>query len=224
MLGVVAGVLAQVEEPLVRWGWLGDHVDVIVQRTVQHIQLTAVSLGLGLAVSMVLASVIRRWRWTTTPILGLTTLLYAVPSIAMFAALLPLFGIGLTVPTVVLTTYSLVVLTPFLVDAFDGVPPDAVDAASGLGFTRLQRLWRIELPLAVPTIVGGVRIASVTLIGLVTVGGLFDLGGFGNLIDDGLGRDFPTLIVVGAAGSVLLAVVADLLLVGVGRTLTRWRR
>jgi osmoprotectant transport system permease protein len=216
-----AAVLAQVDEPLVRWGWLGDHVDEIVQRTVQHVQLTAVSLGLGLVVSMVLASTIRRWRWTTTPILGLTTLLYAVPSIAMFAALLPLFGIGLTVPTVVLTTYSLVVLTPFLIDAFDGLPPDA---ATGLGFTRLQRLWRIELPLAVPTIVGGVRIASVTLIGLVTVGGLFDLGGFGNLIDDGLGRDFPTLIVVGAAGSILLAVAADLALVGVGHLLTRWRR
>ena len=123
MVAVLPSMLAQVDEPLIRWGWLGDHVDEIVQRTVQHLQLTAVSLGLGLVVSLVLASVIRRWRWTTTPILGLTTLLYAVPSIAMFAALLPLFGIGLTVPTVVLTTYSLVVLTPFLVDAFDGDAP-----------------------------------------------------------------------------------------------------
>ena len=217
-------MLAQVDEPLVRWDWLGDHVDEVVERTLQHLQLTAVSVFLGLVVSLGLTSIIRRWRWTTTPILGLTTLLYTVPSIAMFAALLPWLGIGLTVPTIVLTTYSLVVLTPFLVEAFDSVPAAAVDAATGLGFTRRQRLWRVEVPLAVPTIVGGLRIAAVTIIGLVTVAGLFGLGGFGNLIDDGLQRDFPTLIVVGVVGSVALAIVADLLLIAVGRVLTRWRR
>jgi osmoprotectant transport system permease protein len=217
-------VLAQVDEPLVRWGWLGDHVDEMVQRLVQHLQLTVVSVLIGLVISLGLAAVIRRWRWTTTPILSLTTLLYTIPSIAMFAALLPVLGIGLAVPTVVLTTYTLVVLTPFLVEAFDGVPQATVDAATGLGLTRMQRLWRVELPLAAPTIVGGLRIAVVTIIGLVTVAGLFGLGGFGNLIDDGLTRDFPTLIVVGVVGSVAMAVVFDLLLVLVGRLVTRWRR
>jgi osmoprotectant transport system permease protein len=220
----VVAVLGQIDEPLVRWDWLGDHVDEMVERMVQHLQLTVTSVALGLVLSLVLASVIRRWRWTTTPILSLATLLYAIPSIAMFAALLPWLGIGLTVPTVVLTTYTLVVLTPFLVEAFDGVPASVVDAAAGLGLTRPQRLWRVEVPLAVPTIIGGLRIAVVTVIGLVTVAGLFDLGGFGNLIDDGLSRDFPTLIIVGVVGSILMAVVFDLAIVLLGRTLTGWRR
>jgi osmoprotectant transport system permease protein len=217
-------VLGQIEEPLVRWDWLGDHVDEMVERTIQHLQLTVVSVAIGLVISLVLATVIRRWRWTLTPILSLTTLLYTIPSIALFAALLPWLGIGLTVPTIVLTTYTLVVLTPFLVEAFDGVPTSVVDAAAGLGLTRRQRLWRIEVPLAVPVIVSGLRVAVVTVIGLVTVAGLFGLGGFGNLIDDGLTRDFPTLIVAGVVGSVVLALVFDLLLVAAGRSLTRWRR
>jgi osmoprotectant transport system permease protein len=220
----VIAVLAQVDEPLVRWDWLGDHVDELVERTLQHLQLTVVSVSIGLVLSLVLATVIRRWRWTLTPILSVTTLLYAIPSIALFAALLPWLGIGLTVPTIVLTTYTLVVLTPFLVEAFDGVPASVVDAAAGLGLTRRQRLWRVEVPLAAPVIISGLRIAVVTVIGLVTVAGLFDLGGFGNLIDDGLTRAFPTLIVAGVVGSVLLAVGFDLALVGVGRALTRWRR
>lgn len=217
-------VLGQIEEPLVRWDWLGDHVDEMVERTIQHLQLTVVSVSIGLVISLALASVIRRWRWTLTPVLSLTTLLYTIPSIALFAALLPWLGIGLTVPTIVLTTYTLVVLTPFLVEAFDGVPASVVDAAAGLGLTRSQRLWRVEVPLAVPVIISGLRIAVVTVIGLVTVAGLFGLGGFGNLIDDGLRRDFPTLIVVGVVGSIILAIGFDLLLVAAGRALTRWRR
>jgi osmoprotectant transport system permease protein len=127
------------------------------------------------------------------------------------------------VPTVALTTYSLVVLTPYLVASFDGVPAASIDAASGMGFTDRQRFWRVEVPLAMPTLVGGIRIATVTLIGLVTVGGLFDLGGYGNLIDDGLTRDFPTLIVMGVVLSILFALVADLLLVLAGRLLSPWR-
>lgn len=216
-------MLAQADEPLVRWDWLADHTDVLWERTVQHLTLTVVSMCLGLVIASVLAAIIRRWRWTNGPITALNTLLYAIPSVALFAALIPWLGTGIAVPTVALTTYSLVVLTPYLVASFDGVPPASVDAADGMGYTARQRFWRVELPLAMPTIVGGIRIATVTIIGLVTVGGLFDLGGFGNLIDNGLTRDFPTLIVVGVVLSVVLATVADLVLVVAGRLVSPWR-
>lgn len=216
-------MLGQVDEPLVRWDWLADHTDELWERTAQHVQLTVASLLLGLVLASMLAAVVRRWRWTTGPVTLLTTLLYAIPSIALFAALIPVLGVGLAVPTVALTTYSLVVLTPYLVAAFDGVPPATLDAADGMGLRPLQRLWSVELPLAAPTLIGGLRIATVTIIGLVTVGGLFDLGGYGNLIENGLRRDFPTLIVAGVIGSVVLAVVADLLLVLLGRVISPWR-
>ncbi len=216
-------MIAQVDEPLIRWDWLRTHTDELWERTVQHVQLTLVSLVLGLVLAGLLAALIRRWRWSEGPISAVATLLYAVPSIALFAALIPLLGTGLAVPTVALTTYSLVVLTPYLVASFDTVPVSTIDAASGMGFTDRQRFWKVELPLAMPTLIGGVRIAVVTLIGLVTVGGLFDLGGFGNLIDDGLTRDFPTLIIIGVVLSVVFAVVADLLLVLLGRVLSPWR-
>jgi osmoprotectant transport system permease protein len=220
---ITPALLGQTNEPIVRWGWLADHKDLLWQRAVQHLQLTITSVALGLVFASVLAALIRRWRWTGGPITAVVTLLYAIPSIALFAALLPILGTGIIVPTVALTTYSLVVLTPFLVEAFDGVPMATVDAASGMGFTSTQRFLRVELPLAVPTLIGGIRIATVTTIGLVTVGGLFDLGGFGNLIDDGLTRDFPTLIVVGVVGSVVFALLADLSLVALGRALSPWR-
>jgi osmoprotectant transport system permease protein len=218
-------VIAQVPtEPLIRWNWLGDHLGELRERTLQHLQLTVVSMIFGLIIAAGLASIIRRFRWTSGPITAITTLLYAIPAVALFAALIPWLGTGTSVPTVALTTYSLVVLTPFLVEAFDGVPTAARDAADGMGLTRRQRFWQVEVPLALPTIISGIRIATVTTIGLVTVGGLFDLGGFGNLIDDGQTRDFPTLIVVGVVGSVLLAIVFDLLLVLAGRLLSPWRR
>ncbi|HKY17241.1 MAG TPA: ABC transporter permease [Microthrixaceae bacterium] len=216
-------IVGQVEEPLIRWDWIGDHLDDLWERTVQHVQLTVVSLVLGLAIASVLALVIRRWRWTAGPITAMATLLFAIPSIALFAGLIPLLGTGLAVPTVALTTYSLVVLIPFMVASLDSVPMPSVDAAAGMGLTPRQQLLSVELPLALPTLIGGVRIATVTIIGLVTVGGLFDLGGYGNLIDNGLNRDFPTLIVMGVVLSVLFALVADLSLVALGRILSPWR-
>src|SRR6478736_4153858 len=161
---VLSGVFAQTDEPLVRWDWLADHTDELWERTVQHIQLTVVSVVLGLIIAGMLAALIRRWRWASGPITAITTLLYAIPSIALFAALIPLLGTGTSVPTVALTTYSLVVLTPYLVTAFDSVPAATVDAASGMGLTGFQRFWRVEVPLALPTLIGGIRIATVTII------------------------------------------------------------
>ncbi|MFN8051804.1 MAG: ABC transporter permease [Acidimicrobiales bacterium] len=218
-------VAAQVpDEPLIRWDWLGSHVDELLQRTGQHALLTAIAFFAGLVIASALAAISRRWRWTSTPITTLTTVLYTIPSVALFAALIPWLGTGLSVPAVALTTYSLVVLTPFLIVAFDEVDRATLDAADAMGMTRRQRLVLVELPLALPSIVAGLRVTAVTIIGLVTVGGLFGLGGFGNLIDDGLTRDFPTLIVVGVVASIALALVVDALLVGVGALVSPWQR
>lgn len=212
------------QEPLVRWDWLGSHLDVLEERAVEHLGLTVVSFVLGTLIAAVLTSVIRRWRWTTGPITTLTTVLYTIPSVALFAALIPVFGVGTTVPVIALTTYSLVVLTPFLVSAFDQIDPPVLDAADAMGMTRGQRLRSVELPVALPSVIAGLRVTAVTIIGLVTVGGLFGLGGFGDFIDEGLTRDFPTLIVVGVIGSVLLALAADATLVAIGLLASPWRR
>ena len=216
--------IASEGEPLIRWNWLSTHWDDIGERSQQHLLLTAISFFAGLIIASLLASIARRWRWTATPITFFTTILYTVPSIALFAALIPILGTGLVVPAVALTTYSLVVLTPFLIVAFDEVSPATIEAADAMGMTRAQRLFLVELPLALPSIFAGLRITAVTLIGLVTVGGLFGLGGFGNLIDDGLTRDFPTPIVVGVLASVLMAMATDLILVGIAAAISPWRR
>jgi len=211
-------------EPLIRWDWLGNHLDDVWERTTEHLLLTVVAFFAGLVISAMLTSISRRWRWTATPISAVTTVLYTIPSIVLFAALIPWLGTGLSVPAVALTTYSLVVLTPFLIVAFDEVDRATLDAADAMGMTRRQRLVSVEIPLALPAVIAGLRVTAVTIIGLVTVGGIFGLGGYGNLIQDGLNRAFPTLIVVGVVLSVLMALVVDLLLVAVGAMVSPWRR
>ena len=211
-------------EPLIRWDWLGNHLDDVWERTTEHLLLTVVAFFAGLVISAMLTSISRRWRWTATPISAVTTVLYTIPSIVLFAALIPWLGTGLSVPAVALTTYSLVVLTPFLIVAFDEVDRATLDAADAMGMTRRQRLVSVEIPLALPAVIAGLRVTAVTIIGLVTVGGIFGLGGYGNLIQDGLNRAFPTLIVVGVVLSVLMALLVDLLLVAVGAMVSPWRR
>ena len=211
-----------VDEPLVRWEWLASHGDELTDRAAEHLGIAGLSFVIGTAVAALLTVVIRRWRWTTAPITTVTTTLYTIPSVALFAALIPVFGVGRTVPVIALSTYSLVVLTPFLVAAFDQIDPAVIDAADAMGMTRSQRFLRVDIPVAAPAIVAGLRVTIVTIIGLVTVGGLFGLGGFGDFIDQGLTRDFPTLIVVGVTGSVALALVADALLVVIGRAAAPW--
>jgi osmoprotectant transport system permease protein len=213
-----------IDEPLVRWDWLGSHTDVLWERTVEHLVLTFSSFGIGLVIASLLAAVVRRWRWTSGPVTTVTTVLYTIPSVALFAALIPVFGVGYTVPIIALTTYSLVVLTPFLIVAFDEVDRATLEAADAMGMTRAQRLLAVELPLALPAIFAGLRVTAVTIIGLVTVGGLFGLGGFGDFIYDGLTRDFPTVIVVGVVSSIALALVIDALLVALAALVSPWKR
>jgi osmoprotectant transport system permease protein len=222
---VTAAVVAA-DEPLVRWDWVADHTDEIVDLFWEHVTLTVSAVAIGFVIAMGMALVAVRWRWTYEPLAGFASVLYAIPSLALFGVLLtiPAFGFGFRTALAALVTYTLLILLRNIVAGLDGVPAAAREAADGMGYERWRRLVRVDLPLATPAIVAGLRIATVTTVGLVTVTALIGEGGFGDLINDGLSRDFPTPIVVGAVLSVALAIAFDLLFVLVERLLTPWAR
>ena len=213
-----------VADPWVRWDWISNHVDDIAAATRQHIALTAIAVGIGLALSFPLALVARRWHWLENPILSGTGILYTIPSLALFAMLVPWTGLSRTTAEIGLVSYTLLILIRNILAGLDGVPREVREAAQGMGFSRSRQLLRIELPLAAPVIVAGIRIATVTTIGLVEITALIGQGGLGQLILDGLTRDFRTPLVVGSVLSVALAVIADVGLAGVQRLLTPWVR
>ncbi|MEA2932589.1 MAG: osmoprotectant transport system permease protein [Actinomycetota bacterium] len=217
-------VVAAAGDPWVRWDWVGRHLDDIAAATRQHVTLTLIAVGLGLALSFPLALLARRWHWLRSPILSLTGILYTIPSLALFAMLVPVTGLSRTTSEIGLVGYTLLILVRNILVGLDGVPDDVRESAQGMGFGPGRQLLRIELPLAAPVIFAGVRIATVTTIGLVTVTALIGQGGLGQLILDGLIRDFRTPLVVGSVLSVALAVVADGFLAGVQRLLTPWAR
>lgn len=208
----------------VDWSWVGDHGDLIVERLRQHAELTllAVLIGMLLAVPLTLAS--RRWRRAYPVVLTTTGVLYTIPSLALFTMLLPWTGLTRTTALIGLVSYTLLILVRNAVAGLDGVPDDVKEVAAGMGYTATGRLLRVELPLALPPILAGVRLAVVTTVGLVTVAALIGHGGLGHLILDGLNRRFRTPLVVGSVLSVALATVLDVTLLGVQRAVTPWRR
>ena len=215
------------DEPFVRWDWVWDHTDDIREAFWQHVTLTVVSVGIGFAISLVLAFVAVRWRWTYEPMAGFTGALYAIPSLALFGVLITIswFGLGFRTAVTALVTYTLLILLRNIVAGLDGVPPAVREAADGMGYERWRRVVRVDLPLATPSIIAGLRIATVTTVGLVTVTALVGEGGFGRLINqEGLQRNFSTPIVVGTVLSVALAIAFDLVFVIVERLATPWMR
>ena len=217
-------MIADERRSLIWWSWVGDHLDDIWQRTVEHVQLTVIALFFGCLISFVLAFISIRARWTYRPITRVSSILYTIPSIALFALLIPFTGLGMLTAEIALVSYTILILVGNTVAGLDAVPDSVKEAADGMGYTRTKRLFTVEIPLAMPTIIAGVRIASVTVIGLVTVAALVGNGGYGALIDDGLSRNFPTPIVVGAVLSITLALVVDGALALTQRLLTPWRR
>jgi len=190
----------------------------------EHIELTAIAVGVGLAISIPLALAARRWRFLERPVLSFAGGLYTIPSLALFALLVPLWGLSRLTAEVGLVSYTLLILVRNVIAGLDGVSDEVRDAARGVGYRPLRQLVEVELPLALPVIVAGIRIAVVTTIGLVTVTGLIGQGGLGAFIVEGINRDFRTPVVVGSALSIALAVVADVLLAGALRLLTPWQR
>jgi osmoprotectant transport system permease protein len=209
---------------MIDWAWLADHLDELAFRTVQHLVLTAIAVGIGFLIAFGLALWSVRRRAVYGPVIALTGVAYTIPSLAMFALFIPITGISILTAEIPLVVYTLLILVRNMVAGFDTVPRDVLEAADGMGYPRDRRLWRIELPLAIPLIVSGVRLATVSTIGLVTITGILGdrFGGLGFFIFEGIRHSFPTEILMGAVPSILLAVGIDLLLVGLERRITPW--
>jgi osmoprotectant transport system permease protein len=205
------------------WGWVFDHLGLIGDRLLQHVTLTAIAVGVGLLISFPLAVAAYRRRRLYPPIAWITGILYTIPSLALFSLLLPFTGLSTLTAEIGLASYTLLILIRNTVTGLVGVPEDVKEAAYGMGYTGRQLLWRVELPLALPAVVAGLRIASVTTIGLVTVTALIGKGGLGALMLGGFRRLYPEImIVVGLVLSVGLAIAFDALLLAGQRALTPW--
>lgn len=208
--------------PLVRWDWFGDNASEIGERLVQHVQLTAIAVVLGLVISLPLGVYAYRNRRFYAPTVGVTGILYTIPSLALLAFLVPYTGLSVTTAEIALVSYTLLILIRNIVAGLDGVPADVKEAARGMGYSNRQLLWRVEIPLALPVIVAGVRIATVTTIGLVTVTALIGLGGFGHFILSGIRFFDSTAAIAGALLSLLLATIIDAVLLGAQKLITPW--
>ncbi|MGH2752309.1 MAG: ABC transporter permease [Actinomycetota bacterium] len=218
-------IVAQAEgSALVQWGWITDRTDVVLAKLLEHVQLTVIAVVVGLIISFPLALWAYRHKKVYPPITVSTGLLYSIPSLALFAILLPYTGLSVLTAEIGLVSYTLLILIRNIVAGLDAVPSDTKEAALGMGFTRRQMLWRVELPLALPVILAGVRVATVTTIGLVTVAAFIGKGGLGYFILLGFDRLFPTALLLGSVLSMAFAVGMDALLVWTERRVTPWAR
>jgi osmoprotectant transport system permease protein len=207
---------------VIDWAWIADHVGAIAGRLAQHVELAAIALAVGFALSFGLALYSVRVRRAYPIVTGIAGVLYTIPSLALFSALVPVVGINLLTVEIPLVIYTLVIYVRNIVAGIDSVPPDVVEAADAMGYTRGQRLRRVELPLAVPLMIAGLRLASVSTIGLVTISGIVGqaFGGLGFFIFER--QTFATEILVGAIGSIALALTADVAFAALQRRLTPW--
>ncbi len=209
------------------FGWVREHwSDTLRPALVQHVELTFIAVGIGFAISFALALLAHRFRRAEHPFSVVATLLYTIPSLALFQLLVPVTGITITTIEIALVAYTLVILFPTIMIGLRSTPPEVLEAANGMGLTRLQILARIELPLAAPTIVGGLRIAVVSTISIATIAAFLMPEGLGHPIIFALSEPHPFKTEIYAAGglAVALALTLDLLLVGLRRLLSPWLR
>jgi len=222
---VIAVLFANDADSFIWWDWVSRNRDEIWDATVEHLQLTLLTVAIGVVLSALLSAVALRFRVTATPILWASGLVYTIPSIALFGFLVPRLGLGYRTALVALVGYTLVILVRNMVAGMEGVPATIREAATAMGFEPWRRFWSVELPLALPTIMAGIRIATVGTVGLVTISALVGEGGYGALINNGLSRqNFSTPIVVGAVLSIVMALVLDFALWATQRALTPWDR
>lgn len=206
------------------WSWIPSNLGLIWHLTWENAYIGVVSALIGLVVSVPLGIACVRLSWLYPPLLSLTSAVYAIPSLAIFVVLIAYTGLTAETVIIALTLFSLCVLLPNVVDGLRSVPAPVRQAATAMGFGPLRRLVRVELPISVPVVMAGLRVAMVSSISLASLGQLIGVSSLGYLFIDGLQRDFPTEIWIGIFLVILLALVTDLLLVGVQRLLTPWRR
>ena len=202
--------------------WIADTFDRYVDPLLQHVFLTVVSVAIGFAISFGLALLAHRRRWLVGPVTQVTGILYTLPSIAVFFLLLPVTGRGTTTAIIALVAYTLLIIFRNVMTGLDGVPEEARDAGRGMGLTQRQLLWRVELPLAVPEILAGLRIATTTTVGLATLAFFAGAGGLGEQIFADL--TFKSNVVTAGGLAVILAAALDLLILAAQRAATPWTR
>lgn len=208
------------------WSWIGGNVGFILAYTGRNAELALIPVAVGLVVALPLGVVSARFGWVYPPALGLTSVLYALPSLALFVVMVAYTGLSNLTVIIPLAVYSLALLLPGIVDGIRSVPEPVRQAATAMGFGPVHRLMQVDLPLAVPVVFAGLRVATVSSISLVSVAALIGnrFGGLGYFFTDGEQRHFLTEIYVGVVLIVVLAFVVDGLLVLLRRSLTPWLR
>ncbi|WP_445620926.1 ABC transporter permease [Kushneria sp. Sum13] len=206
------------------WDWVVSNSHQITAALLQHVQLVGLSLLFGFLIAFPLALLAVRWPRLYGPSLAVTGVMFTIPSLALFILLMPFTGLSMATSLIGLTLYTLLILFRNIVQGLRGVSPIVREAARALGYTPARRLFTVELPIALPVIVAGIRIAAVTIIGMVTVTALIGQGGLGQLFITGFTLSFATPLIIGFVLSVALAVTVDLALVGLLYCLTPWQR
>jgi osmoprotectant transport system permease protein len=204
--------------------YLTDYRSELVDATVEHLLITISAVLLGIAIAFPLALLARRFVRLETGIMGASTALYTIPSLALFPLLVPFTGITATTVVLGLALYALTILVRSILDGLASVPDDVRESARGLGYGRASQLFRIELPLALPVMIGGLRVATVSTVALTTVGALVAHGGLGNLIADGVLTNFKAELMAACVLSVAIALLLDVLIVVTERLVTPWTR
>jgi osmoprotectant transport system permease protein len=205
------------------WGWFEDNWgDIFQPALLEHIKLTAIAVGIGFAIALVAALVAHRRGWFEGPFTLFAGILYTIPSLALFQLLVPITGLTVTTAEIALVSYTLLILFRNILTGLRGVPEDVKEAARGMGLSSRQILWRVELPLATPAIVAGLRVAVVTVISLATVAAFIVDEGLGTPIFNSIASPFNTAFIAAGGLAVALALAADALLVGLQRLITPW--
>jgi len=214
--------LSCVQENGICPSWITHHLGDYMSPLWRHVELTLASVAIGFAIAFALALLAHRRRWLNGPIVGVTGILYTIPSLALFAILIPLTGFGFFTALIPLTAYTLLILFRNIVAGLDNVPAETKDAARGMGLTDRQLLWKVELPLALPEIFAGLRVATTTNVGLAALAFYAGAGGLGQQILTDIA--FKSNVLVAGLLCVLLAFVLDLILLGTQRVLVPWQR
>jgi osmoprotectant transport system permease protein len=206
------------------WSWMSSNLDTIWEQFQEHVILTILPVTFGFLIAFPLALVAVRWPRLYSPLLGMTGVLFSIPTLALFVVMIPFTGLSRATAIIPLTLYTLLILIRNTVEGLASVPRDVSESAEAMGYRRTRRLFKIELPLAMPVIVAGLRIATVNTIAYVAITSLIGQGGLGQLMLDGFQRQFPTPLIVGLTLAVAFAVAADLGLLSIERALTPWKR
>jgi osmoprotectant transport system permease protein len=204
--------------------WARENIGRYETPTVEHLELVVISVLLGFAVAFVLSLLAHRARWLQPPLLAVTGVIYTIPSLAAFFLLLPITGIGRNTAIIALAAYTLQIIYRNTMLGLANVPASVKDAARGMGYTKRQILWRVELPLAIPEIIAGLRVAVVSTVAIATLAVFIGAGGLGVQIYTGGNLTFPTSVFIVLAIVVLMALLFDVILLTAQRVMTPWRR